>query len=264
MPAKWQQWMPFKIDAFRGSPSVQAMHPCARIGYLYLLASAWQTDDCTIPSDPIELADKSGLGDDLWAQYGPRILRKFEPIEGNGRQRNSVCYQEWLDAKRVYDKRRDAADRTNSARSPSENGTVTAREPLRLADTQTTVVSVSVPSPSSLRIPKSQIETLYRLYPRKIGKEDAFRAIEKALKKKPFDDLLLAVEKFRKRLARDGIETQFIPYPASWFNKGHYEDEDDGGKTKNQGSTPHSDDSPRIKTGSAYFDSLLEPIVEGD
>ena len=48
MPAKWQQWMPFRIDAFKGSPAVQAMHPSARSGYLYLLTYAWQTDDCTI------------------------------------------------------------------------------------------------------------------------------------------------------------------------------------------------------------------------
>src|ERR1700678_549405 len=105
MPAKWQQWMPFRIDAFKGSPAVQAMHPCARIGYLYLLARAWQTDDCTVSSDALQLAEDSGLGDELWALHSPRILRKFEAVNGNGRLRNQVCFEEWSEAKRIYERR---------------------------------------------------------------------------------------------------------------------------------------------------------------
>lgn len=102
MPSKWQQWMPFKIDSFRGSAAVQAMHPTARSGYLYLLTSAWQSEDCTISSDPLDLAEESGLGDDLWKEFGARILRKFIAIE-NGRLRNSVLFEAWKDAKRIFD-----------------------------------------------------------------------------------------------------------------------------------------------------------------
>ena len=104
MAERWQQWMPFHIDRFRGSPDVQAMHPAARMGYLYLLASAWQTDDCTISDDPLDLASMSGLGDDLWAQYCPRILRKFEPAGTPGRLYNPVLLEEWTEAKRIFEK----------------------------------------------------------------------------------------------------------------------------------------------------------------
>jgi hypothetical protein len=153
MPAKWQQWMPFRIDAFKGSPAVQAMHPCARLGYLYLLSCAWQTEDCSLSADPMELAEKSGLGDELWALHGPRILRKFEWVDDkHTRLRNPVLYSEWLEAKRVFDARKEAADRTNSARSPkhislqSPNGhrVGVLSEPLRSANTRTTVVPVDV------------------------------------------------------------------------------------------------------------------------
>lgn len=112
---KWQKWMPFHIDRFRGSQEVQAMNPAGRMGYLYLLASAWQTDDCTISSDPVDLATESGLGDELWAIHGPRILRNF--VRVGDRLRNLVIYEEWLEAKRVFDKRRSGAVRTNSSRS---------------------------------------------------------------------------------------------------------------------------------------------------
>jgi hypothetical protein len=121
MPAKWQQWMPFQIDRFKASPSVRAMHPAARIGYLYLLACQWQSSDCSIPSDPLTLAEMSELGDELWAAHGPRILRKFEPVNGDGTLRNAVCYGEWLEAKRIFDARREGAQRTNTVRSPKNN-----------------------------------------------------------------------------------------------------------------------------------------------
>ena len=94
--------MPFHIDKFRGSPDVQAMHPAARWGYISVLASMWQSDDCTVLNDPLDLATKSGLGDELWALYSPRIMRKFEPIDG-GRLRNSVLHCEWLEAKRKFE-----------------------------------------------------------------------------------------------------------------------------------------------------------------
>lgn len=78
------------------------MHPTARSGYLYLLSSSWQTDDCTISSDPIDLATESGLGDELWAQYGGRILRNFKFEDG--RYQNAVVFGEWERAKREFEK----------------------------------------------------------------------------------------------------------------------------------------------------------------
>lgn len=102
MTARWQQWMPFHIDKFRGSPDVQAMHPAARWGYLSLLASMWQSEDCTIIDDPLDLATESGLGDDLWAVYSPRIMRKFDMVDGV-RLRNSVLYCEWIEVKHKFE-----------------------------------------------------------------------------------------------------------------------------------------------------------------
>lgn len=136
MPAKWQQWMPFKIDAFKASPSVQAMHPAARAGYLYLLSAAWQTDDCSLSSDPLELAEISGLGDELWSIHGPRILRKFL-TRTDGRLVNFVLAKEWDEARRVFESRQNAADRTNKHRWSNGDRSVTDQGPNRSADTRT-------------------------------------------------------------------------------------------------------------------------------
>ena len=119
MAAKWQRWMPMEVDALKASPAVQAMHPSARAGYVWLLLDAWQTDDCTIPNDPIDLADKSGLGDELWATYGIRILRKFDRVDGSDRLRNLPQYERWQAAKAAYEKKQEAAHRTNELRYPS-------------------------------------------------------------------------------------------------------------------------------------------------
>ena len=136
MAARWQQWMPFHIDRFRGSPHVQAMHPAARMGYLYLLAAAWQSEDCSLSSDPLDLAAASGLGDELWAQYGTRILTKFRRDE-HGKLKNFVLFEEWQEAKRIFEARVSAAKSTNASRSPHADRTVTDGIAARSADTIT-------------------------------------------------------------------------------------------------------------------------------
>jgi uncharacterized protein YdaU (DUF1376 family) len=118
MAASWQRWMPFHIDRFRGSPSVQAMHPAARAGFLYLLGAAWQTEDCALPDDDDELSVLSGLGS-LWQEHAAVLRRKFR-LE-NGRLRNDVLLAEWQTAKRTFERRKDAAERTNSVRMPRKN-----------------------------------------------------------------------------------------------------------------------------------------------
>ena len=115
MAERWQQWMPFHIDRFRGSPHVQAMHPCARWGYLSLLASQWQSEDCTISSDELDLASESGLGDELWQTHRIRILRKFDAVEIGGRLRNAVCFTEWREAKTVFEHNRQVRSEAGKA-----------------------------------------------------------------------------------------------------------------------------------------------------
>lgn len=74
--------------------------------------------------------------------------------------------------------------------------------------------------------PSAQSVTLYGLYPRKVGKDAALKAIDKALGIKSFDALLLAVQAFGRKISRDETEERFIPHPATWFNQGRYDDEE--------------------------------------
>lgn len=75
-------------------------------------------------------------------------------------------------------------------------------------------------------------EQVYALYPKKVGKEDALRAISAALKKHDLPYLLDKTNQFREcveswpssyRYFQDGGDR--CPHPASWFNAGRYADD---------------------------------------
>lgn len=83
----------------------------------------------------------------------------------------------------------------------------------------------------------SLIEDIYQTYPRKVGKRDAFRAIEKALRrlvkgecgelldKQQAAELLIAkTSKFAESDA--GRNGSYTPYPATWFNRSSYLDDE--------------------------------------
>jgi len=63
-------------------------------------------------------------------------------------------------------------------------------------------------------------DKFWNLYPKKIAKADALKAWSKATKTKTADDLL----KLTKAYSEGKLpEDKYIPYPASWLNKGLYE-----------------------------------------
>lgn len=77
---------------------------------------------------------------------------------------------------------------------------------------------------------KAICEQIYQAYPKHVGKANAIKAIGKVLKRPEThelavtaDELLAAVEEFSR--ATEGANLQFVPYPASWFNAGSWEDD---------------------------------------
>ncbi len=84
---------------------------------------------------------------------------------------------------------------------------------------------------------ESEIQNLYEMYPRKIGKRSALRAIEKAVtrlgKEKPElrdADKKLRIEWLSEKLrafaeSKMGNAGEFTPYPATWFNQSRYLDD---------------------------------------
>jgi len=71
-----------------------------------------------------------------------------------------------------------------------------------------------------------QAESIYKAYPRKVARKAALKAIRTALRSKPAADLLEKTKAFADAMSRRyGSDKQFIPYPATWFNEGRFEDD---------------------------------------
>lgn len=70
-----------------------------------------------------------------------------------------------------------------------------------------------------------EFERFWKLYPKRVGKGDAFKAYEKSRKRVDFQTISEAIESQKKsdQWNRDG--GQYIPNPATWLNQDRWEDE---------------------------------------
>lgn len=89
-------------------------------------------------------------------------------------------------------------------------------------------VSKQYPKGHSI-VESSKVESslvIYAEYPKKTGKEDALKAIQKALATHPAEKLLEATKAYAAATALwPEADRKFIPHPATWFNRGSYEDD---------------------------------------
>jgi hypothetical protein len=90
--------------------------------------------------------------------------------------------------------------------------------------------NMSGPEPTIIA-PLSQystaFEAFWRLYPRKIAKQDAFVAWRKALKTTPSGEIFQGLERQLARLqaVKEAKGESFVPHPATWINGHRWHDE---------------------------------------
>lgn len=88
---------------------------------------------------------------------------------------------------------------------------------------------LSCSSPTEKRAVMSDgFDVFWKEYPRKIGKQIAFRSWEKLKKAKvlpPIEKILQAVKQQIDSDQWQKDEGQFIPHPATWLNQGRWDDE---------------------------------------
>jgi hypothetical protein len=83
--------------------------------------------------------------------------------------------------------------------------------------TQNIILTIKEPS---MKQADNDFDNFWKLYPKKVAKADALKAWNKATKTKTADELL----KLTKAYAQGKLpDDKYIPYPASWLNKGLYE-----------------------------------------
>jgi hypothetical protein len=83
--------------------------------------------------------------------------------------------------------------------------------------TQNIILTIKEPS---LKSDLDSFDTFWLLYPKKVAKADALKAWKQAIKKKTADELIALTKAYSESKLPD---MTYIPYPASWLNKGLYE-----------------------------------------
>lgn len=78
--------------------------------------------------------------------------------------------------------------------------------------------------------------TLYGVYPRRVARTAAIKAIEKAIRdvasrqscdlESATEWLRIRVDAFASKCKRDSVEPRYIAHPATWFNRGSFDDDD--------------------------------------
>ena len=220
---------------------MQGMSDGAYRGYHNLIMSQWQNEDGMLPNSDKELAKLSGLFA-RWAKFREEIMENFQ--ENGGRVVNQVQYAEWVKAREISEKKGrrlpecgktledsgESQDRERTHARVSVNVSVPVEVVGEIKDQSLVDGLFSEKELPPKKIPISLCEELYQAYPRHTAKDAALKAIEKALKKKSFDELLPIVRNYAQNVEKDiaegRTEKQFIPHPATWFNQGRYEDDD--------------------------------------
>jgi len=75
------------------------------------------------------------------------------------------------------------------------------------------------------RVYIAQIEEVFKIYPRRVGKKAAINRIREAMHDHGYEFILEKTIAYAK--AREGQPLEFTPHPATWYNQGRYLDEPD-------------------------------------
>lgn len=124
------------------------------------------------------------------------------------------------------------AKRAKFPRPPDLNGPTRGQVLQTCFSVYTDSVSDSVPdSDSSLGTRRTTVEgskrahDIYACYPRKVGKPDAIREIDRAIAKFPDLDIRAQTVAFAGRW--EGHSLQYCPYPSTWFHQERFNDNPD-------------------------------------
>ena len=92
-------------------------------------------------------------------------------------------------------------------------------------DTETNLNSLSLlNSEEGKKSEEGEFDSFWNAYPRKVGKKAAQKAFQNAQNRPRIDDLLLSIsiQRASPQWTKEG--GQFIPHPATWLNRGQWDD----------------------------------------
>jgi len=211
-------WMPLYVNDWLGSKTTLTMTNEQRGAYITLLIWQWQSDNNAF-EDVEEMSLLCGL--DLTDANHAKLLDKFTQEDGwyNAKSREVWLTQGAKFAKMVEGGRKGGLKGgfkggfKGGVKQPDPDP-----EPSNIIDTERSNTCLG------------QFDVFWKAYPRKIGKT----AAEKAwAKHKPDLDMCIKVLGWQKQ-DKQWQDKAYIPHPATWLNRGSWNDENTGGKSQEE------------------------------
>ncbi len=242
----------FYANDWLASQTVSLMTPEQEGAYIRLLAHQWSDPTCSLPDDDDRLAVLSRLGEkwpaarlaiakqmlfhsprDSGRIYNVRLYRYREQLEALSLKRKKAG-RKGGNAKALRTDDQSWQEPSNCQASDKQLGSSSSSSPLcnRSSDAYGSLFpnehtgDNGAHSGNNGKKPIAKIAAeIYDAYPKKAAKQRALKAIQKAIEKTGDPKMLLeAVKEFASSEKGRG-DPSFIPYPATWFNDGSWEDD---------------------------------------
>ena len=81
-------------------------------------------------------------------------------------------------------------------------------------------------------VPKGDFDSFWKLYPSKVGKANAVRKYNKAIKEASHEEIMAGLSKYCRC---DKVSKGYIQNPSTWLNGGHWKDEYTEAASKKKG-----------------------------
>jgi len=239
LPGPKLAWMKLWVADLLTSSFVLSLSELDFARYVKLLMRAWESDTpCFLPNDVVILSRFAGASSLKSFKQSWAIIQSHFIVTRDGKY--VFNSKERLTFKKQVELNRNSIENGKKNNNYSKNQQTDQN--LGIPSAIPSDLPTGIPAPArGLKVLKeiqdqnlkslaalaaSQSLKIYEAYPKHVGKKDALRAILKVLKEIPFEELLPRVEKYKKQVFEENKEKQYIPYPATWFNGGRYNDED--------------------------------------
>ena len=216
--------------------------------YINLLASAWQSSDCGLPDDDGQLARLSGAFGE-WEDVGTSVRSCF--YAENGRIFNEKLLKElaYFTKQSVNGARGGRPKKPK--RNPNETQTITqtitqtkASQKLRSSEAQISEAQNKPPS-SSAMMDDGAFDAFWKAYPRKVGKLASRKAWRKLKLDSKSNEVLQAIIRCKDSEQWRKGGGQFIPHPATFLNRGGWDDNPEPASRQSVGTTINAHSCPK-------------------
>jgi uncharacterized protein YdaU (DUF1376 family) len=229
----------FYVKDWRSSRKVQAMSFAARGMYLEMLMEQW--DAGSVPGSPAECATLLGGTTAEWQRAWPMLKACFKSKRrrggGNGVPRLVNLKLEEVRRDRLRYKKAQAESGLRGAEARWKKHSKPIGSPSKpiaspMAKNGSDLISSDLIS-SSTQTPaangdglRERFDAFWAVYPKKVGKEDAWRAWRKRRPDRELTAQICAALAWQRQQDNWLLEGgRFVPNPATWINRGQWQDE---------------------------------------